>query len=538
MGWAEETIRKAREAAKAAQAAAIDISESETIKRTKQFANEVATKSRETTDEVLKSKFVETVRDASYRASDKTRQMASDAVDWSHEQWHAATDETNKENWYLRSAKACENVSDAVMGNPDGLSSKISKSAAFKLGGAGASVGIFSVASLLGTASTGTAIGTLSGAAFTGASLAWIGGSIAMGTVIVGAASLAGGIGAVIGASWASQKLLYGKKRELTELEEQERKIVDACLALAVAFRNQAEAGSAIDNVSAKYLYDEAMVPLCDELAELQKKINGWPSPARRRLQRASTKLSVLTDKLKHWSSSNPSVTTGVVSVVFLELLAGDVSSLSSNEALVLDAVRRSNKDLADASDEELANYVQELEPSQLLGLQNNVKGIYHELRFLQDENTDGDSYVAELFEATNHPGADVRIINLETGDAREIQLKATDYLSAIKEHNSRYESVEVFATTEVSEGASGIYSSGMSNEELTADVERVTGSLDDYYDPGVLESMGTAGMVALARNVRVVLKGGTMSNEERQKLIKHGAAAAGKAGLFSLILG
>jgi len=58
------------------------------------------------------------------------------------------------------------------MGNPDGLSSRISRGAAFKLGAAGASVGIFSVASLLGTASTGTAIGTLSGAAFTGASLA------------------------------------------------------------------------------------------------------------------------------------------------------------------------------------------------------------------------------------------------------------------------------------------------------------------------------------------------------------------------------
>jgi len=537
MDW-KEAKRKALELARGSQASARELAESDAAKQTKRFAAEVANKSRTTTEKVLQSEFAGKTREAGNKTVRKGGQFASDAVDWGQNKWRAAAEETHEKNWYLRSAKACENVSDAVMGNPEGISSKISRGVAAKLGAVGTSVGIFSVASLLGTASTGTAIGTLSGAAFTGASLAWIGGSVAAGTVILGVASMAGGVGAALGVAWASKKFLYGKKREPTELEVQERKIVEACLALAVAFRKKADAGAPVDIVSAKYLYGEALAPLCEELADLQKNLDSWPYMARQRLKKASVTLSTLAASLRDWSLDHPNVTTGVVSVVFMQLLAGDVSGLSSEKMLVLDALRRSNRDLTHATDEELANYVQGLDPGQLQGLQTNVKGIYHEMRFVEGENSDGDNYVAEMFEATNHPGADVRITNLETGEVREIQLKATDYMNAIKEHNSRYESVDVFATTEISGATSEIASSGLSNKELTEDVELVAEELDDYYDPGVLDSMGAAGMVALARNVRVTLKGRSMSDVERQRLIKDGAVSAGTAGLFSLLLG
>jgi phage host-nuclease inhibitor protein Gam len=526
------------EAVRAAKTSARELADSDTAKQAKRLAAELSKKSRTTTEQVLKSELAGKASDVGNQTARKSAQYVSEVVDWGQDKWRTTTEETHEQNWYLRSAKACENVSDAVMGNTDGVSSKISRGVAAKLGATGTAAGIFSVASLLGTASTGTAIGTLSGAAFTGASLAWIGGSVAAGTVILGVATVAGGIGAAVGAAWVSKKFLYGEKRKLTELEVQERKIVDACLALAIAFRKKAEAGSSVDTVSAKYLYGEALTPLCEELADLQKKVDSWPYMARQRLKNASAKLSTLAASLKEWSSAHPNVTTGVVSAVFLQLLAGDTSGLSSDELLVLDALRRSNHDLTHASDEQLANYVQGLEPAQLQGLQNNVKGIYHELRFVENENMDGDSYVAELFEATNHPGADVRITNLETGAVREVQLKATDYINAIKEHNSRYESIDVFATIEVSDAASGIESSGLSNIELTEDVEKIVEELDGYYEPSVLDSMGVAGLVALARNVRVTLKGRAMSDAERQRLTKDGAVSAGMAGLFSLILG
>ena len=128
----------------------------------------------------------------------------------------------SKENWYRKSAQACEAVSDALLRKDKGVSKRIVKGISGKLGFTGTGVGIFSIASLLGLASTGTAIGSLSGAAFTSAALAWVGGSVAIGSAIIGVASIAGGLGAILGAGWAYRKFGAGEKREKGELEEQE----------------------------------------------------------------------------------------------------------------------------------------------------------------------------------------------------------------------------------------------------------------------------------------------------------------------------
>ncbi|TYC63829.1 hypothetical protein FMN52_00980 [Marinobacter sp. BW6] len=509
----------------------------EAVQSSKLVAYEVASRTRTTTEKAFNSDLVGKAREATGQSARRLKDLSSDASDWGKSKWLRATEETHEKNWYLRAARACEEVSDAVLGNSEGVSSRISRGVAAKLGAAGTSAGIFSVASLLGTASTGTAIGTLSGAAFTGASLAWIGGSVLAGTVILGVASVAGGIGAAAGAAWISRKFLYGDKREITELESQERRIVDSCLALAIAFRKQSEAGSPVDTVSARYLHDEALKPLSQELVELQNKVAEWPAMARRRLKLSRQRLQQFVVLLGHWSSQRPNFTTGVVSAVFLQLLAEDLSDFSPDQLLVLDALRRSNQNLANASEEELSIYVQALDPIQLQGLQNNVKGIYHELRYVDNENNDGDFYVAELFEATNHPGADVRITNIETGAVQEIQLKATDYLNHIKQHNERFESIEVFATSEIADSAVELQSSGLSNKKLGEDVETMIGDLDNYYEPNMSDSMGAAAMVALARNVRVMLQGRVMTIEERRQLVQGGAISAGTAGLFSLIL-
>lgn len=58
-------------------------------------------------------------------------------------------------NWFAKAATACEDVSDAVLREDKGVSSKVAKGIAGKLRVAGTSVSIFSIASLLGTASTG-----------------------------------------------------------------------------------------------------------------------------------------------------------------------------------------------------------------------------------------------------------------------------------------------------------------------------------------------------------------------------------------------
>jgi len=466
------------------------------------------------------------------------KQIVDVAGHWAHNKYVTATEPTSEHNWYLRAANACETVSDAISRNKKGVSTRISKGVAAKLGAASATAGIFSIASLIGTASTGTAIGSLSGAAFTSAALAWIGGSVAIGSLIVGVAAITGGIGAAFGVALISKKFFYGKKRKRSELEEQELRAVEACLALAVAFREKEKLGNSIDPVSAKILYKEALQPLCEELLDIHNKISSWPKMASNRLNTAVDNLVKVSGYLQNWSASYPNIATGAVSVVFLQLLADDLLSFNDNEELVLDALRRSSASLAGASNEELAAYIKDLKPSQYQGLQNNIKGIYHELRYAAEENRDGDEYVVELFEATNHPGADIKITNLLDGEVREVQLKATNYSSLISEHNKKYESIDVFATSEVAEKMSDVESTGLSNEELTQDVDGVISDLDDFYDSGVASSMGVAGIVTIARNVNVLLKGTQIPKEEKQKLIKDGAISAGVAGLLSLILG
>ena len=459
--------------------------------------------------------------------------------------WNKFVDDQKKkyeslsaDNWFLKAAVACEGTSDALLREEKGASTRVAKGVAGKLGAAGASVGIFSIASLLGTASTGTAIGSLSGAAFTSAALAWIGGSVFMGSIILGVATIAGGIGAVVGAGWVSRKYLFGKKRKKSELEEQEQKLIDACLSLAAAFRQQAESENPIEPSIAKALYGDALKPLGEDLIDVQEKTNSWPFMARKRLNSAIDQLDDVSKWLMQWAKQNPNASVGVVSAVFLQLFSKDIPDFNANEQMVIEALRRSNNELQTASIEEISEYVQSKEPSQLLGLQNNVKGIYHELLYADAENNNGDEYVVELFAATNHPGSDVTITNTITGEVREVQLKATDYLSYIKEHNQKYEDIAVFATDEVASKSEDITSTGFTNRELGENVHEVFEELDSYGESGIASSMTIAAMISLARNVNVLLRGGSMTTQDKTKVIEDGMVAAGVAGIVSLLIG
>jgi hypothetical protein len=504
----------------------------------KATAQDIAHKSSHFIDQISDSKLADHTRQVTKKVEQHSRQAASGAKDWAQEQYAQVTEDFNETNWYLRAAKACESASDAILRERSGTSAKISRAIIAKLGMAGTTAGIFSIATLIGSASTGTAIGSLSGAAFTSAALAWVGGSVAMGTVIVGAAGFAGGIAAVLGAVWVSKKVLYGEKRQASELGEQERRALDACLALSAAFREKNALASPIDPASASHLHAEALTPLHDALLEIRKSTNDWPQLARHRLDKAITDVARARDFLADWSDKRPYVATGVIGAVLIRLMGNDLDDFDDNEQLVLQALRRSKSTLMDASDEALSEYVQSLETSQLPGMINNVKGIYHELRFLRAENTDGDPYIAELFEATNHPGADIKITNLETGEVREIQLKATNYVASIREHNEKYESIDVFATSEVAGMDPDIQSTGMSNEDITNDTEDVISVLGDASGNAVASSMAVAGMITVARNVRVLLKGKSMTKAEKQRLVNDGVASAGVAGLMALLLG
>jgi hypothetical protein len=467
------------------------------------------------------------------KAYSKTKQYTAE----SYESYKFQNSEVTPENWYLKTAIACEDVTDSLLRNSKGSSEIATKAFVGKLGAAGTSAGIFSLASIFGTASTGTAIGSLSGAALTSASLAWVGGSVAAGSIVLGVAAVAGGLGAAIGAGWASKKYLKGAPRAIDELTEMEGKVIESCLALASTFRELDKNGKSLDPQSSKALYYETLKPLCDELLEINLKNTSWPYLAKKKLKDAIWKLQLLSSWIKGWSSKNPTLSIGIVSVVFIKLLSEVTPEFSQNEELVLEALRRSSTKLNDASIEELSEYVSTMEPNQIAGLQNNVKGIYHEIRYAHEENADGDEYTVELFTETNHPGADVVIKNQITGEEFEYQLKAVSTEASIRSHNEKYQSIEILATTEISEELGTIGTTGLSNEELKRDVRDTLEALDDIDDSLMTESMAIAALVSLSKNIGVYLKNKDLTVLQKEALLKDSAKASALAGLISFIV-
>ena len=451
-----------------------------------------------------------------------------------------------RQNFYEKGAIALEDLVDALLIEKSGTSARVVRALSAKLGAAGATVGIFSIASLMGTASTGTAISSLSGAAFNSAALAWIGGSVATGGWVVLGVAAIGGAAAYFGTRTMLSKWT-GKRRKKKTLDNQEKQFVETCLMLAAAFRERAEYNTSLDQITAQALHHNLNEEIIQQINICTKKVADWPMIPLNRLNKKREDLEKLLHALKDLKDKpatqrqpatiSGAIQTGVVSATLMKLLASDLPAFSSNEQMVLEALRRSNKTLGAANDLELSKYVQSLSVEQTAGLKSNVKGIYHELAFQSRENSDGDEYIVELFDDTNHAGADVRIINIETGHIAEIQLKATNYASYVRDHNEKYENIEVLTTSEIGADSPEWSSSGFSNEDLSADTTSTLEVLNKGTDANILESMGVAAMVTLAANAKSMLKGEALSTEAKQKIIQDGVVSASVAGLVQLVL-
>ena len=147
-----------------------------------------------------------------------------------------------------------------------------------------------------------------------------------------------------------------------------------------------------------------------------------------------------------------------------------NLSSLNNDETLILKALKRANPNLEGKSLDEISDYLQGLDEDQLLGLNNNVKGILHEIQFVEIENNDGDNITASLFTDTYHKDTDVVLTNNDTGEMFEVQLKATDSSSYVNDWIDNHENGEILITEELAEKME-LETSGSSNNELTTDV-------------------------------------------------------------------
>ena len=136
----------------------------------------------------------------------------------------------------LKTAKTLDSIAAAITQTSPQVQNKLTSVLAGKLGALGTAGGIMGLLSF-GTASTGTAIASLSGAAATTAKLFWVGsivgGGVAVGAAAIGAASLIGGY---LAAS-KGKKLLLGEAREEDKLEPEEKLILSTCRKVSIALQ-------------------------------------------------------------------------------------------------------------------------------------------------------------------------------------------------------------------------------------------------------------------------------------------------------------
>jgi len=156
--------------------------------------------------------------------------------------------------------------------------------------------------------------------------------------------------------------------------------------------------------------------------------------------------------------------------------------ALTQDDETVLQAFQRSVGVLHDAGADEVRAYVRELTPDQLHGLVNNIKGVLHEMEFVEMENSDGDSIVAELYPATNHPGYDIVMTDASTGETWDVQLKATDSVGYVQDWMDAHPDGEILVTDELAEEMD-LPSTGMSDAGVTVRVEDFVDRIQDAPD-------------------------------------------------------
>ena len=150
----------------------------------------------------------------------------------------------------------------------------------------------------------------------------------------------------------------------------------------------------------------------------------------------------------------------------------------------VFAAVRRGYTEFADATPDEIRSYFSDLEQTELVGHISNIKGILFEQEVVDALNDQG--YSAAVFEATNHPATDIKLMDDEEVIA-ELQLKATDSAAYISNTLEEHPDIPIITTHEVAQkfdDVSMVYDSGLDNSVLTDAVQStLVGATDSISD-------------------------------------------------------
>lgn len=385
---------------------------------------------------------------------------------------------------------------------------------ASKITGIATTSALLTLVSTFGTAGTGTAIASLSGAAATNATLAWVGsllgGGMATGAMLTGGLSIVVGLGAY--------KLFGSERRTFENLSDVEQRIVQSCWFLIAMINDiSTDKNNAFNPDVASGLLNNTLRPLQAMLSEHTNDIclnlDGKNAVAFRQhvlidFQR------VVVDGFNNFIVSGSATKSRsyeyVIGGVFYALLTRTAVDGGMESQLVLDALRRSAKTLEGTTEAELSDYLDGYGAEQLKGIASNVKGIYHEVLWVYRYNEANTETYAELFGATNHVGADVQIKSSSTDEVVDvIQLKATNSIAYVTEHLERYPDIDVMVTNEAAERMTGIHSSGINNADIT---EQVNNDLDamaaNTINDRVLSSAELSATIATGYELIAMLNG------------------------------
>ena len=142
------------------------------------------------------------------------------------------------------------------------LQSRLVNAVVLKAGAASTGSGLLGLASLVGTAKTGAAISTLSGAAANSSALAWVGfGSMAVGQFLVLPAAMVAG-------AFALLKVWKGKGRPPESLTQAERELVSACAEMVVRLEEEARSGRPVCTDDLRLVVSAFLRPVAQRLSE------------------------------------------------------------------------------------------------------------------------------------------------------------------------------------------------------------------------------------------------------------------------------
>jgi len=108
-----------------------------------------------------------------------------------------------------------------------------------------------------------------------------------------------------------------------------------------------------------------------------------------------------------------------------------------------------------------------------MMGAANNIKGIAHELKYIKEENEDGDTIFAFMPDDTSYPKFDVLNVDQSTGVQEWVQLKTTMNSQVVYDWIDKYPGAE--SSLRVNEEMAtklGFESTGISDKEISIEVD------------------------------------------------------------------